>query len=77
VFPGDDVGARNNLHRLLGPEAGEDYASVRRAVSPWAPFTGLVYFHLLLDGLDRAGLLADREVAVADTAHDSLMASPR
>jgi DNA-3-methyladenine glycosylase II len=59
VFPGDDVGARNNLRRWLGPETAADYDGVARAVSRWAPFAGLVYFHLLLDGIDRRGLLAD------------------
>ena len=27
-------------------------------VSRWAPYAGLVYFHLLLDSLTRAGLVA-------------------
>jgi DNA-3-methyladenine glycosylase II len=58
VFPADDVGARNNLQRLLGVDTGMDAEAVRRAVVPWAPYAGLVYFHLLLDRVDRAGLLA-------------------
>ena len=57
VFPGDDVGARNNLRRWLGPDSAADYDGVKHAVSRWAPYAGLVYFHLLLDGLSRAGLL--------------------
>ena len=57
VFPGDDVGARNNLRRWLGPDSAVDYDRVKHAVSRWAPYAGLVYFHLLLDGLSRAGLL--------------------
>jgi DNA-3-methyladenine glycosylase II len=57
VFPADDVGARNSLRRFLGCESGMDYEDVRRAVSPWAPYAGLVYFHLLLDHLERAGWL--------------------
>ena len=59
VFPADDVGARNNLQRFLGLDAGMDYEAVRRAVSPWAPDAGLVYFHLLLDHVDRAGWMTD------------------
>lgn len=53
VFPGDDVGARNNLHRWLGLLEPLDYEGVGRAVAQWAPFQGLVYLHLLLDALRR------------------------
>jgi DNA-3-methyladenine glycosylase II len=55
VFPGDDVGAQKNLARWLGCSRALDYAGVARAVAPWQPYAGLVYFHLLLDGLSRAG----------------------
>jgi DNA-3-methyladenine glycosylase II len=57
VFPADDVGARNNLQRLLGVDTGMDSEAVRRAVAPWAPYAGLVYFHLLLDRVEEAGWL--------------------
>ena len=46
VFPGDDVGARNNLQRWLGLLDPLDYDGVRRALARWAPFQGLVYLHL-------------------------------
>lgn len=59
VFPGDDVGARNNLQRFLGLGPGMDYGDVRRAVSEWSPYAGLVYFHLLLDYVDRVGWMTD------------------
>ncbi len=55
VFPGDDVGAQKSLARWLGRAAPLDYAGVTRAVSRWQPYAGMVYFHLLLDGLARAG----------------------
>jgi DNA-3-methyladenine glycosylase II len=58
VFPGDDVGARNNLARFIGLDAASGYEGVRRAVSRWAPYAGLVYFHLLLDRIDEAGWLS-------------------
>jgi DNA-3-methyladenine glycosylase II len=60
VFPGDDVGARNNLARRLGVAGPLDYAGVRDAVAPWQPFAGLVYFHLLLADLAERGLLDER-----------------
>ena len=58
VFPGDDVGAQKRLARWLGRSAPLDYAGVRKAVAPWQPYAGLAYFHLLLDGLSNAGVLA-------------------
>ena len=57
VFPGDDVGAQKKLARWLGRSRPLDYAGVARAVAPWQPYAGLVYFHLLLDGLSLAGAL--------------------
>jgi DNA-3-methyladenine glycosylase II len=57
VFPGDDVGARNNLARWLDLQPPLDYRAVGQAVSRWQPYAGMVYFHLLLDGLEAAGEL--------------------
>lgn len=57
VFPGDDVGAQNSLARWLGRSTPLDYSGVRRVVARWQPYAGLVYFHLLLDGLSNAGVL--------------------
>ncbi len=53
VFPGDDIGARNNLQRWLGLLEPLDYDGVRRVVARWRPFQGLVYLHLLLWSLQR------------------------
>ena len=66
VFPGDDVGARKRLGRRLGRSRPLDYAGVQRAVTPWRPYAGLVYFHLLLDGLSRAGVLESRRDTPVD-----------
>jgi DNA-3-methyladenine glycosylase II len=55
IFPGDDVGARNNLSRWLGLTDLVDYESVLRAVSRWKPYGGLIYFYLLLDRLAEKG----------------------
>ncbi len=51
MFPGDDVGARNNLQRWLGLLEPLDYDGVHRTLARWAPFQELVYLHLLLRGL--------------------------
>ena len=64
VFPGDDVGAQKRLARWLGRSRRLDYAGVCRAVKGWQPYAGLVYFHLLLDGLSQAGAL-DRDLEPA------------
>jgi DNA-3-methyladenine glycosylase II len=59
VFPGDDVGARNNLRRWLRLTKPLDYQGVRRVLSRWGDYAGLVYFHLLLDRLAEAGHLGE------------------
>jgi DNA-3-methyladenine glycosylase II len=48
TFPGDDVGARNNLVRFLSFSKPLGYDGVRRAVAGWQPYAGFIYFHLLL-----------------------------
>ncbi len=55
LFPGDDVGAQNKLRHLLRLRKPLDYEGVRRLLNRWQPFGGLVYFHLLLDGLREDG----------------------
>jgi DNA-3-methyladenine glycosylase II len=57
VLPGDDVGARNNLRRHFDLPASAGYDDVAALAKSWWPYGGLVYFHLLLDGLARAGHL--------------------
>jgi len=61
VFPGDDVGARNNLQRWLHLAEPLDYEGVRRVHSRWSRFSGLVYFHLLLDRLAEAGHVGEND----------------
>ena len=53
IFPGDDVGARKNLQRWLRLANSLDYQGVRRVLSRWGGYAGLVYFHLLLDRLEQ------------------------
>ena len=57
VFPGDDVGARNNLARWLGLERPLDYGGVGQVVSRWQPYAGMIYFHLLIDHVVATGSL--------------------
>jgi DNA-3-methyladenine glycosylase II len=65
VFPGDDIGARNNLARWLHLRKPLDYGHVMRIVGRWKPFAGLIFFHLLLDGLERAGYLHQERMQMA------------
>jgi len=51
VFPGDDVGARNNLRRWLKLEGALNYDGVNQVLAKWHPYSGMLYFHLLLDHL--------------------------
>jgi len=57
IFPGDDVGVRNRLHRWLNLRKPLDYEGVQRILRRWQPYGGLIYFHLLLTGLDEGGYL--------------------
>lgn len=57
VFPGDDVGARNNLERWLHLTESLDYEGVQQTLARWQRYGGMVYFHLLLDRLEEAGYL--------------------
>jgi DNA-3-methyladenine glycosylase II len=70
VFPGDDVGARNNLARWLDLDPPLDYSGVGQVVSRWQPYAGMIYFHLLIDHLAATGsirgLRSAREEASLD-----------
>jgi DNA-3-methyladenine glycosylase II len=57
IFPGDDVGAHNKLRHLFGIDTALDYDAVHRLMARWQPYAGVVYFHLLLDSLSRAGVV--------------------
>jgi len=57
VFPGDDVGAQNNIQRFLSLREKPDYESVQRIMLRWKPYGGFVYFHFLLQKLRVKGLL--------------------
>ncbi len=55
VFPADDVGAQNNLTRWLKIDGPLEYSSVKQKLARWQPYSGLIYFHLLLDSLQQPG----------------------
>jgi len=55
TFPADDVGARNNLQRLLHLNEKPNYEEIKELTSQWYPYEGLVYFHLLLENLHMKG----------------------
>mgnify|MGYP001544669479 CR=1 FL=1 len=63
TFPGDDVGARTNLGRWMKLRKPLDYASVRTLCRRWAPYAGMLYFHLLLQQLDERGALRTETLA--------------
>jgi DNA-3-methyladenine glycosylase II len=56
MFPGDDVGARTNLARWMKLRTPLDYERVRRLARRWQPYSGFLYFHLLLKALEEAGV---------------------
>jgi DNA-3-methyladenine glycosylase II len=57
VFPGDDVGAQKNIQQLLGLNKRPNYEEIKQLTAKWQPYAGLVYFHLLLDKLQKKNLL--------------------
>ncbi|MDE2150522.1 MAG: DNA-3-methyladenine glycosylase 2 family protein [Gammaproteobacteria bacterium] len=57
VFPVGDVGARKHLGLWLTARRTLDDAAAARRLRAFAPYAGLVYFHLLLHRLAAGGLL--------------------
>jgi DNA-3-methyladenine glycosylase II len=57
VFPGDDVGARNNLTSFFGLKRSLSYDGVKRLLARWQPYAGFIYFHLLLANVKKASWL--------------------
>jgi DNA-3-methyladenine glycosylase II len=78
IFPGDDVGARKKLAHFLGKKEPLDYDGVRRAVGGWQPYTGLIYFHLLLARIEKAGWLSsDHAHCVTDVTGEEFRLAQR
>ncbi|HET9177288.1 MAG TPA: DNA-3-methyladenine glycosylase 2 family protein [Terriglobia bacterium] len=57
IFPVDDQGARNGLARWLHLRKRLDAARTQRILEQWHPYGGLIYFHMLMNGLNEAGYL--------------------
>jgi DNA-3-methyladenine glycosylase II len=57
TFPGDDIGAQKNLQRLFHLADKPTYDHIRQLTSPWHPYEGVVYFHLLLEKLRANGVI--------------------
>ena len=57
MFPGDDVGAKNNLQLLLNIKTKLDYQQISEITKKWYPYAGFIYFHLLLQKLSNKGFL--------------------
>jgi DNA-3-methyladenine glycosylase II len=72
IFPGDDVGARKKLADFLGKRKPLDYEGVRKAVAGWQPYAGLVYFHLLLARIKKAGWLDSHDDQYAISQHSTV-----
>lgn len=57
IFPGDDLGIRSKLVNWLGIKEPINYEGVMQILNKWYPFGGLVYFLLLLKGLEEKGYI--------------------
>ncbi len=57
TFPGDDVGAQKNLMLLMNLKERPNYDQIKKLTAEWQPYSGLVYFHLLLDKLQKKNLI--------------------
>jgi len=58
IFPGDDVGGRNKLFGWLGVDGEPTYDGVGRMLERWHPYAGLIYLHLIVNGLGDDGHFA-------------------
>jgi DNA-3-methyladenine glycosylase II len=54
-FQATTLGRRSTLQRLFHLADKPAYDHIRQLTSPWHPYEGVVYFHLLLDRLRANG----------------------
>lgn len=57
IFPAGDIGARNALGRWLRLPKPLQAEEARQVLDRWKPFAGMLYFLMLMTGLDEAGWL--------------------
>jgi DNA-3-methyladenine glycosylase II len=57
IFPVGDQGALNGLARWLRLRVPIDTVRAQRLLARWKPYSGLMYFHMLMNGLDETGWL--------------------
>lgn len=57
IFPAGDIGARNALGRWLRLPKPLQAEEARQVLDRWKPFAGMLYFLMLMNGLDEAGWL--------------------
>lgn len=67
VFPADDIGGQNKLQRWLRLKTRPDYDKTNQLLRRWAPYQGMLYFHLLLDELSRRGLLVADQISAIES----------
>lgn len=60
IFPGDDVGGQKNVQRLLSLDQRPTYEQIKTVTARWSPYAGFVYFHLLLQNLEKKGMLSQQ-----------------
>lgn len=59
VFPTGDAGGRRGLQRWLNLPDKLSYDEAKTIAAKWKPYSGLVYFHLLLNRLHQEGCLSE------------------
>jgi len=57
IFPVDDVGARNGLRQWFRLRKPLNAEGAGLLLTRWKPYAGLLYFHMLLRGLEQAAYL--------------------
>lgn len=59
IFPGNDAGAQRKLQKWLKLKETPKYEKLKRILAKWHPYSGLIYFHLLLDHLSQQGWIRE------------------
>jgi hypothetical protein len=69
TFPGDDIGAQNNLRRLFNLDHKPGYDEIKQLTARRHPYEGLVYFHLLLNKLHLNGVMIEVIYTIGHSTH--------